>query len=84
MICGVVPVCTPNHDVEHFIRNGVNGFYSNEPAELADFIVFTSRNREAARKIGLESRRTAMDLFNHDRFLADWTDLLQDAVGEQF
>jgi hypothetical protein len=35
------------------------------------------RNPEATRKIGAQARKTATDVFNHDRYLADWAALLK-------
>jgi hypothetical protein len=80
MMTGLVPVCLNNHDVELFIDRGVNGFYADEPGELADFINYLFRNREAARSIGLAARRTALDIFNHDRYLIAWARLINDVV----
>lgn len=81
MMCGVIPVCLNNHDVDRFIERGVNGFFSNEPGELADFINHLHRHRGAAARIGAAARRTALDAFNHDRYLAAWTKLIKDAIG---
>jgi glycosyltransferase involved in cell wall biosynthesis len=69
-------VSAQNHDVDLFVKNGVNGFYSNEPGELREQLLALARGRGLARKIGLEGRRTAADLFNHDRYLADWARLI--------
>jgi hypothetical protein len=80
MMTGLVPVCLNNHDVELFIDRGVNGFYADEPGELADFINHLFRNREAARSIGLAARRTALDIFNHDRYLIAWARLINEVV----
>jgi glycosyltransferase involved in cell wall biosynthesis len=80
MMTGLVPVCLNNHDVELFIDRGVNGFYADEPGELADFINYLFRNREAARSIGLAARRTALDIFNHDRHLIAWARLINEVV----
>src|SRR6185436_12930043 len=33
MMCGVVTVSARNHDVDMFIKNGVNGFYSEDAEE---------------------------------------------------
>jgi glycosyltransferase involved in cell wall biosynthesis len=82
MMCGVVTVNANNHDVDMFIRNGVNGFYSDEPGELREMLLYLMRNPEATRRIGAASRQTAMDLFNHDRYLTDWVELLGDVLGE--
>lgn len=72
MMCGLATVSAKNHDVELFIKNGVNGFYSDKPHELRDYLLFLCENPETAQEIGEAGRQTAMDLFNHDRFLMDW------------
>jgi glycosyltransferase involved in cell wall biosynthesis len=81
MMTGVIPVCLNNHDVSQFIECGVNGFYSDEPAELADFINYLCRNRDEARRIGEAARRTALDLFNHDRYLNAWARLITEVLN---
>lgn len=80
MMCGVVTVNANNHDVDMFIKNGVNGFYSNDADELREQLLFLMRHSDAARKIGAEARRTALDVFNHDRYLSEWTALLRSIV----
>lgn len=81
MMTGVIPVCLDNHDVNLFIKPGMNGFYSNDPEELADFINYLCRNRDEARRLGAAARATALDLFNHDRYLDAWIRLINEAVG---
>lgn len=81
MMCGLVNVSMNNHDVELYIKNGVNGFYSNDPAELREFLLFLLENPVKMRKIGLEGRSLAMDIFNHDRYLKTWEDLLRELAG---
>ncbi|MDB5685390.1 MAG: hypothetical protein JWM75_3088 [Sphingomonas bacterium] len=81
MMTGVIPVCLNNHDVGLFIQNGVNGFYSDDPDELADWINALLRDPQRARQIGAAARATAIDVFNHDRYLGAWQRLLTDAVG---
>lgn len=76
MMCGVVTVNAKNHDVDLFIKNGVNGFYSNDADELRDQLLFLMRNPKANKEIGARARRTAIDVFNHDRYLSDWSSLL--------
>jgi hypothetical protein len=81
MICGVVTVSAHNHDIDMFIRNGVNGFYSNNPEELRRILIDLVRHPAAVRQIGAESRKTALDIFNYDRYLADWRKLISDVIG---
>ena len=81
MMCGLATVSAKNHDVELFIKNGVNGFYSDKPHELRDYLLYLCENPEIAREIGEAGRQTAMDLFNHDRFLMDWEKTIKYVLG---
>jgi glycosyltransferase involved in cell wall biosynthesis len=81
MLCGVIPVSLDNHDVSRFIENGVNGFYASSPEELADFCRSVCRNPAMQAKMSEAARATAMDVFNHDRFLTQWVTLVEEIVG---
>ncbi len=81
MMTGAVTVNFNSHDVDKFIVNGVNGFYGSEPRELAEQIEFLVKNPDAKAKISRASRLTAMDIFNHDRYLADWTILVNEVMS---
>jgi glycosyltransferase involved in cell wall biosynthesis len=83
MMTGVIPVALANHDVQRFIDSGKNGFYSNDPAELADWLNYLFRHPEEIVRISRAARHTAIDVFNHDRYLTSWTLLVQDALGER-
>ena len=78
MMCGVTTVSLLNHDVDLFIKNGVNGFYSSNPEELREYLLYLMRNPEINRRIGMAGRKTSMDLFNHDRYLNSWNNLIRD------
>ena len=78
MIGGVIPVTLDNHDAGHFIRNGVNGFLGETSEELAEALRFIMRNDTAREAISAEARRTALQIFNHDRYLSDWEVLLHE------
>jgi hypothetical protein len=81
MMCGVVPVSAKNHDVDRYIKNGVNGFYSEDPRELRDQLLFLHKNPAAVRRIGAEARRTACTVFNYDRYLNDWLEFVDAVAG---
>jgi len=76
MMCGLVTVSYKSHDVEMFIKNGINGFYSENLKELADFIIFLSENDSVFKRISSESYQTAIDIFNNDRYLHDWQETI--------
>lgn len=82
MMTGVVPVCLANHDVQRFIELGKDGFYSNDPSELADWLNHLFKRPATAHKLGEAARLKAMDVFNHDRYLSSWCQLIEDALGE--
>ena len=77
MMCGLVTVNANNHDVERFVRNGVNGFYSNNADELREYLLYLMRNPDAARRIGTEGRKTAIAAFHISRYLAEWQSLIR-------
>lgn len=77
MMCGLTTVSLKNHDVDLFLKNGINGFYSEDLGELKDILLFLSTNPEENRKIGQKGRELAMDIFNHDRYLKAWQETLQ-------
>lgn len=80
MMCGIVTVNANTHDVDMFIKNGVNGFYSNDPDELRDQLIYLLKHPNVTRRIGEEARKTAIDVFNHDRYLAEWSALFNSVV----
>lgn len=81
MLCGTIPVSLDNHDVSRFIQNGVNGFYSSSVEELADFCKTVCHDERMRTKISAAARATAMDTFNHDRFLTEWVKLVEETLG---
>jgi GT2 family glycosyltransferase len=76
MMCGLITVSLKNHDVEMFVKNGVNGFYASTPEELAEQINWLNKHPKAKLKIADASRATALDIFNQDRYLSEWSDIL--------
>lgn len=81
MMCGLVNVSLQNHDVELYIKNGVNGFYSDQSGELREYLLYLMQNPRRTRKIGEAGRLLAMDIFNHDRYLAAWESTITELLG---
>jgi|GEM_PF-1294477 GT2 family glycosyltransferase len=78
MMCGLATVNAKNHDVDLFINNGVNGFYALDPLDAREQLLFLVNNPVACTRIGKESRKTAIDLFNHDRFVESWQTVFEE------
>jgi len=81
MMTGVIPVTLANHDVHRFMENGVDGFYAQKPRDLADFINDLLKDKGRVRQMSQAARRKALDVFNHDRYLTDWSMLMREACG---
>lgn len=59
-------------NVDRFIQNGVNGFYSDKPPELIAYIKELMTNTSLAKQIGQAGRRTAIEYFSKEKCLKDW------------
>jgi glycosyltransferase involved in cell wall biosynthesis len=80
MMTGTIPVSLRNHDVDMFIQNGVNGFYGDSAEGLAEHIAWLMKNEKQRKKISKKARLTALDIFNVDRYLANWSKLIAKLV----
>ena len=76
MLTGVIPVALRNEDTDMFIKNGINGFCGDSVDELAEHIQWLSKNEEQRKSISRNARLYAMDIFNVDRLLANWLNLI--------
>jgi glycosyltransferase involved in cell wall biosynthesis len=81
MMAGLISVSRKNHDVDMFIKNGVNGFYSDSNEELTDHLRFLGKNEGARSEIRKASLETAHTVFNQDNYLAKWSELLKSIAG---
>ena len=89
MLAGCCIVTTPYQDADTFIEDGVNGFLTSK-ARIKDPRIMDSpeytanlleklvmKEPELAIRIGKEGRRTAMQLFSHDKFAEQWKNYLK-------
>lgn len=81
MLCGLATVNANSHDVDHFIHNGVNGFFADTAEELADQIGYLLADTDRCLTMGQAGRRTAMQVFHIERYLSDWRRLIRDEIG---
>jgi hypothetical protein len=72
MSCGCAIVSTATCMIPEIIQNGVNGFISNDPAELRSYCEILLKNPKIARRIGDEARRTILNKFSIDEFIRKW------------
>lgn len=61
-----------NIEVPSLIVNGVNGFTSDSPAELRNYVSMLLEDYELAKRISVEGRKTAIELFDKVTVKAQW------------
>lgn len=81
MLSGCAIVTTPNQDADMFIKDGENGILcKNNPVDAASKIADLIFNYKKAVLIGERGRRTAVRLFNIERFKKEWLDLISEVL----
>lgn len=79
MLSGCCVVTTKHHDIDQYIKDGVNGFLIPDNPESATRLIselLTTRIKEA-REIGKRGREMAIKEFHIDRWMADWAKFLE-------
>lgn len=82
MLSGLAVVTTNANGESEYIENGVNGFASNDPAELVEYLVALYEDPDLVRRIGAAGRETARDCFNYAQFVDQWNDVLDLVTSE--
>ena len=81
MHTGLAIVTTDSHGESDYIKNGINGFCSNDMDELKDFLEYLLKNPDQTQKIGQKGRETAQRFFHINDFISQWNDLLKDVLN---
>jgi glycosyltransferase involved in cell wall biosynthesis len=72
MSCGCAIVSTATCMIPEIIKNGENGFISNDEEELKSYINELLNNDELRQKIGNNARTTILEQFSEQIFLEKW------------
>ena len=84
MSCGCAVVSTATCMIPEIIKQGGNGFLSNDPAELKAFCSRLLSNRDLARKMGQAARQTIVERFGMDAFVGRWRQIFAGAAKITF
>jgi glycosyltransferase involved in cell wall biosynthesis len=77
MLSGCCVLTTPHQDADMFIENGVNGFLvPRDPVAVADLIEDLLDHPDRAVAVGQAGKRTAIQLFQWERYAREWADYL--------
>lgn len=77
MTVGLPVVGLATTELATVIRNGENGFLSNDPRELEHAMRELLADRELAERLGDAARETAQRRFGIARYVRDWTDAIE-------
>jgi hypothetical protein len=81
MALGLPVVGLATTEMATAVRNGVSGWTSNRPEELVVHLRRLLADREEAAALSEGARAYARERFAIDRFVAEWTAVLQEAAG---
>ncbi len=76
-----MPVVT-SHNKTSPIRDGINGFCSNDPEYLSRCITDLMQDAELAKKLGENARKTVLEKFPMDKFILSWSSVVELAVKD--
>ena len=81
MSCGCAIVSTATCMIPEIIKNGVNGFISNDEEELKSYIKDLLDHSELRRSVGEAARQTILDKFSEEKFINSWNEVFDLAYG---
>lgn len=80
MMTGLPIVALATTEMTTVIRDGENGFIATDPDALVARMKFLLESPKVARMLGLAARRTALERFAIQRFVADWNRVFDEIV----
>ena len=84
MSCGCCVISTKCGMVDQIIKNGENGFISNDKEELKKYINLCLNNKDLCKKMGENARKTIVNEFNLESFVSNWNKALQYSANKNW
>jgi hypothetical protein len=83
MALGLPVVGLATTEMASAVQSGVNGWVETDAGRLAGHLRRLLLDRDEAAELSAGARKTAQERFGLDRFVADWTDVLERAAGRR-
>lgn len=80
MSCGCACVTTATCMIPEIIKNGENGFISNDENELREYCKTLLKDEILAKKLGEAARKTIVEKYNKYRFIESWNNLFNEVT----
>ncbi len=84
MACGCPVVTTDNCMIPEIVKDGVNGFISNDEVYLREKLIWCLDNPEKAKEIGDNARKTVIDKFSLSKHLGLWDGIFKEVYGHGY
>lgn len=81
MACGCAVVSTATCMIPEIIKNGHNGFISNDESELKKYINNLLNDDKLRLSVGENARKTILDKFSENKFLDKWNQIFEKVYG---
>jgi glycosyltransferase involved in cell wall biosynthesis len=75
MSCGCAVVSTATCMIPEIIQNGVNGYISNDEAELKHYLNTVMSDVELRKELGNNARKTITEMFSENNFIKKWNEI---------
>ncbi len=82
MSCGCPVVTTATCMIPDIVKDGLNGFISNDEIYLRDKLKWCLNNPEEAQKLGNNARQTILERFNLKDHIKNWMDIFKEVYGQ--
>jgi hypothetical protein len=83
MSCGCPVVTTATCQIPEIVKNGINGWISNDEKYLKDRLIWCLKNPEEARNtIGKAARETILSKFSLEKHLESWNNVFKEVYGK--
>jgi len=80
MSVGMPVVSTATTEIPNIIKDGVNGFISNNTDILAEKINLLLKNKKLAKKLGRKAKKTIKRKFSEKKFIKEWNNLFKKVI----
>jgi hypothetical protein len=80
MACGCAVVTTSTCMIPEIIKNGENGYISNDPAQLRQYVNKLLSDEKLATELGMAARETVINNFSLDSFVNKWNEVFIQCV----
>ena len=75
MACGCAVVSTATCMIPEIIKNGENGYISNDENELKHYLKYVINDEQVRQKLGQNARQTIVDMFSENKFINKWNEI---------